>query len=440
MISDRFKQAFRLGDIEGRFDPFVLGAVGALLAIGMVAVATGSVGVAPRFGVGPYHFLVRHVGFLAVGLMLALVISRVELRRLERHGRFLLLGALALLVLVLIPGLGVEVNGATRWLNLGVFRFQVVEAVKVLLIIWLAGYLVRHADQVQNTWWGLIKPSAIAGFAVMLLLAQPDYGSALLVCAIVGGMVFLGGVRVSNLVAPALLVLPAMVLLALTEPYRVRRLTSFLDPWANPREDGYQLIHALIAIGRGEWTGVGLGGSVQKLSFLPEAHTDFIFAVLAEETGFIGVVAIIALFALLVGRILWLGLQAMEVKRVFAAYCAFGVALWIGLQAFVSMGVNVGLLPTKGLTLPLVSSGGSSVLMTCVAMGLVLRVSYEVDRTRRQIARIRQGAGEVEPPREGLIPTPPAAPAVAPPPVLGPTPGKPPLRGGRIEPSLGALG
>ncbi len=450
MIADRVKQAFRLGEIEGRFDPLILGAALGLAAIGIVMVMSSSVGVAERLHLGPFHFLARHLVFLAMGLLLGFCISRVELRLVERQGPWLLLLSLLLLVAVLLPGIGWEVNGARRWLNLVVSKFQAVEAVKLFLIVWLASYLVRHREQVQNTWWGLVKPMGIAGTMVMLLLLQPDFGSAVLICAIVGGMVFLGGVRIRNLVAPLLIVLPLMVLVAMSEPYRVRRLTSFLDPWSDPFDKGFQLTQALIAIGRGEWFGVGLGSSIQKLSFLPEAHTDFIFSVIAEETGFVGVTTIILLFALLIGRAFWLGLAAMRIKRTFAGYCAFGVALWIGLQASVSIGVNLGVLPTKGLTLPLVSSGGSSVLMTCAALGLLLRVGCEVDRTERQIARIREGAGDVVPPAEGMIPMP--SPAAPPAPLIAcVVAGEPGLRRpavepaavsarGRIEPTLGGLG
>lgn len=453
MIPDRFKQAFRLGEIEGRFDPWILGAAGALLAIGVVMVASASIGVTERLHVGPFYFLARHLVFLCGGLVLALVVSRLELRSMERQGQWLLLASLVLLVVVLIPGIGREVNGARRWINVGLSGFQAVEAVKVFLIVWLASYLVRHREQVQNTWWGLIKPIAIAGAMVMLLLFQPDFGSALLICAIVGGMVFLGGVRILNLVIPVLIVLPLMAAVAMSEPYRVRRLTSFLDPWSDPFDKGFQLTQALIAIGRGEWMGVGLGASIQKLSFLPEAHTDFIFAVIAEETGLLGVCVIVGLYCLLVGRAFRVGLAAMEAKRPFAGYCAFGVALWIGLQAIVSIGVNLGLLPTKGLTLPLISSGGSSVLMTCAAVGLLLRVSYEVDRTQRQVARIRQSATEVTPPAEGAIPMPAASvpPSVAPAtvpesrpranvPVAAPARPGVSNGSGRIEPTLGVLG
>jgi cell division protein FtsW len=237
----------------------------------------------------------------------------------------------------------------------------------------------------------MLKPVGVAGLLVLILLVQPDFGSAVLIAAITGGMVWLGGVRVRNLLAPALLLVPVFGYAALSESYRVRRLTSFLDPWADPFNDGFQLTQALIAIGRGEWLGVGLGASIQKLFYLPEAHTDFIFAVMAEELGFAGICVVIALYVLLVGRAFLLGLRAVELRRHFAGYCAFGVALWISLQTLVSIGVNLGLLPTKGLTLPLISSGGSSVLMTCAAVGLLLRVSYELDRAQRQVARLRSG-------------------------------------------------
>ena len=442
MISERFKQAFRLNEIEGRFDGVLLATVLILAGLGVVMVMSSSVGVTQRLGLNPFHFMYKHLVFLGLGVALAVLISRTELRSIERQGPRLLLVSMLMLVLVLVPHVGAEVNGAQRWLNLGVVRFQVVEAVKLFLIIWLASYLVRHRNQVQDTWWGLIKPAVVAGLMVILLLQQPDFGSALLICAIVGGMVFLGGVRIGNLIAPILIVTPLMAMVAVVQPYRMRRLTSFMNPWADPYNDGYQLVQALIAIGRGEWFGVGIGASIQKLSFLPEAHTDFIFSVLAEELGFVGVMLIISLFALLVGRAFWLGLAAMRQRRPFAGYCAFGVGLWIGLQAVVSIGVNLGLLPTKGLTLPLISSGGSSVLMTCAAIGLLLRVSYEVDRTERQIARIQTNAEPFEPGLSDVVPTLPEGPlsgvkvAAS---VEGSEVGaKQPSWSGRIEPSFGA--
>jgi cell division protein FtsW len=400
MLGQRLRQAFRLDEIEGRIDPALLAAAVALAALGLVMVASASVAIADGFGVGTWYFLSRHAVFLLLGTGLALALCRVELKHIEAHSRLLLLLCFLLLAAVFLPVVGKTVNGARRWLDLGVSSFQAVEAVKLLLVVWLASYLVRYREALQNTWFGALKPMGIAGGLVLLLLAQPDFGSALLLLAITGGMLWTGGVRLRYLALPAFAALPAIVLVAMSESYRLRRLTSFLDPWADPFKDGFQLTQALIAVGRGEWFGVGLGASVQKLFYLPEAHTDFIFAVLAEELGFVGVLAVLALYALLVGRAFQIGLRAVDIGRHFAANCAFGVGLWIALQAFVSIGVNLGLLPTKGLTLPLVSSGGSSVLMTCAAIGLLLRVSYETDRAVRQVARLR-GEPLIDP--EGLL-------------------------------------
>jgi cell division protein FtsW len=284
-----------------------------------------------------------------------------------------------------VPGLGRRINGARRWLNLGVTSFQAVEAVKLMLIVYLASYLKRFGAQVQASIFGILKPLGVAVAIVGLLLAQPDFGSAMLIVVTTVGMVWLAGARLGHLGGLAAFGVPVLAIAAIAEPYRVKRLTSFLDPWADPFNDGFQLSQALIAIGRGEWFGVGLGASVEKLFYLPEAHSDFIFAVIAEELGFAGIVAVLALFALLCGRTFWIGLRAMEARLPFAGAVAFGVALMIGVQALVSIGVNLGVLPTKGLTLPLVSSGGSSVLMTCAAIGLALRVGYEVTRREAEL-------------------------------------------------------
>jgi cell division protein FtsW len=386
---DRMQQALRLDEIEGRYDrPLFLAALG-LAALGLVMVGSSSIAIAEGHGVGPLHYLTRHAVFLVGGAALALFVANTELKHIEKHSRLLLLLGFVLLVLVFVPGLGRSVNGARRWITLGVSNFQVVEAVKLLLIIWLASYLARYREQVQTRWVGVLKPFGVTAGMVVLLLAQPDFGSAMLFVVIAGTMLFLGGVRLMHVLTPALLALPLLAVAAMSESYRVRRLTSFLNPWEDPFNNGFQLTQALIAIGRGEWFGVGLGGSVQKLFYLPEAHTDFIFAVLAEELGFIGILGLIALFAVLAGRGFMLGLRGVEMGRNFAGYCAFGIALWLSLQALVSIGVNLGLLPTKGLTLPLISSGGSSVLMTAVAIGLLLRISFELDRTQRQVARHR---------------------------------------------------
>jgi cell division protein FtsW len=327
---------------------------------------------------------------------------------------------------------GVSVNGARRWLNLGLANFQAVEAVKLLYIVWLASYLKRYSEDVTATWSAMLKPLGVAVLLVALLILQPDFGSLSLILAITAGMLVLGGVNMPRMFGPVLVGLPVLAMIAIAEPYRVRRFTSFLDPWADPFNSGYQLTNALMAVGRGEWFGVGLGASVQKLAYLPEAHTDFILAVIAEELGFVGVCAVIGAYVLLTGRAFWIGLKCVEMRRHFAGYCAFGIALWMSLQSFVSIGVNLGLLPTKGLTLPLISSGGSSVLMTCAALGLLLRVSYELDRAQRQVARLR---GEAMPAD--------AAAKSPPPPTAQPLPATGKLARGtarlrqRVEPAIG---
>lgn len=381
-MNERTRQATRFEAIGGRYDPWLMGAALALASLGVVMVASSSISQTAS----PFYYLVRHLLFLGVGIGLALWAMRTELKTVEHYNQLLLLGCIGLLLLVFVPGLGVSVKGAHRWINLGVSNFQVVEAVKVFFIVWLASYLVRFRDEVNATWIAMLKPLGVVVLMVALLLMQPDFGSSSLLLAITAGMLVLGGVNMPRMFGPVLIGLPVLAAIAIAEPYRMRRLTSFADPWADPFGSGYQLTNALMAIGRGEWAGIGLGGSVLKLNYLPEVHTDFIFSVIGEELGFVGVCAVIALYALLVGRAFWIGLRCVEMRRHFAGYTAFGIALWIGLQSFVSIGVNLGLLPTKGLTLPLISSGGSSVLMTCVAMGLLLRVSYELDRAERQVA------------------------------------------------------
>ena len=402
-MNDSPRQATRLEAIGGRYDPWLLGVVIALAGLGVVMVASSSIAMDSN----PFHFLSRHVVFLGVGVGLAYWVMRTELKTVEHYNQYLLLACFVLLVSVYVPGLGSSVNGARRWINLGISKFQVVEAVKVLYIVWLSSYLVRFRDEVNATWPAMLKPLGIAVALVALLLLQPDFGSSTLLLAITAGMLVLGGVNLPRMSMPIVIGLPIFAFIAILEPYRMRRITSFLDPWKDQLGSGYQLSNALMALGRGEWLGVGLGGSVQKLNYLPEAHTDFIFSVIGEELGFIGVCGVIALYALLAGRAFHLGLRCVEMRRHFPGYCAFGIALWISLQSFVSIGVNLGLLPTKGLTLPLISSGGSSVLMTCVAMGLLLRVSYELDRAERQVALLR---GEAAPAAEApVVADPPAA-------------------------------
>lgn len=426
--TDTSRQATRLDAIQGRFDPWLLGAAIALACLGVIMVASSSIAIAENDGVGPFYYLTRHIVFLGAGCVLAVWAMRTELKSVEQKNQWLLLLCFVLLLAVFVPGIGKSVNGAKRWINLGVSNFQAVEAVKLMYVVWLASYLVRFRDEVNATWVAMLKPIGVAILLVALLIMQPDFGSLSLILAITAGMLVLGGVHMPRMFGPVLVGLPVLAAIAIAEPYRVRRFTSFLDPWADQLGSGYQLTNALMAVGRGEWFGVGLGGSVQKLNFLPEAHTDFILAVIGEELGFVGVCLVIGLYALLVGRAFWIGLRCVEMRRHFAGYCAFGIALWISLQSFVSIGVNLGLLPTKGLTLPLISSGGSSVLMTCAALGLLLRVSYELDRAERQVARLR---GEAAQPSTGAPNTAQPAPAD-----VAPVRGTSRLRQ-RTEPSLG---
>jgi len=426
---DDLRQATRLDAIGGRFDPWLLGVSIALACMGVVMVGSAAIA-GGGVDAGPWYFLSRHAMFLAGGLVLATIAMRTELKWVEQHSRLLLLACAILLLLVFVPGIGKTVNGARRWINLGISNFQAVEAVKLLYIVWLASYLKRFSEDVAVTWYAMLKPVGVVGMLVVLLLAQPDFGSSVLLLGITACMLVLGGAPVRRIALPILLMLPALVLLVVFEPYRMRRVTSFMDPWQDQLGAGYQLSNALMAIGRGEWFGVGLGASVQKLSYLPEAHTDFIFSVIAEELGLVGVCLVIGMYALLAGRAFWLGLKCAEMKRHFAAYIAFGVALWMSLQSLVSMGVNLGMLPTKGLTLPLISSGGSSVLMTCAALGVLLRVSYEYDRAARQVAKLRGVASQ---PSVG------SAPATSQPPL----PAEAANRGTsrlrqRVEPVLGA--
>ena len=379
-------QAYRLGEVRRHvpLDPWLLIPSVLLASLGLVMVGSASLAIAEGQGVGPSHYLLRHAVFLSLGILSAFsfrIISTAHLQRISQP--MMLLGAF-LLCLVFVPGLGVSVNGSRRWISLGVANFQVIEAVKLMLIIYMAGYLVRRTDLVKVRFFDTFKPLLVAGLYMLILLLQPDLGSAVVITAIIGGMVWLAGAAWRHIFILLTMATPVFALAAM-EPYRLRRIVSFMDPWADPYNSGFQLTQALIAIGRGELFGVGLGASIQKLYYLPEAHTDFIFAVMAEELGLIGVLAVLVLFALLVGRIMLIGLKAQRAGQLFAGFLAYGIGLWLGLQTLVSIGVNMGLLPTKGLTLPLISSGGSSILMTCLAIGLVLRIKFELDREVRPV-------------------------------------------------------
>ncbi len=386
------QQAIRTNAAGGRFDPWILGSSICLLSLGIVMVASSSMGVAEKEGVALLSFFYRHIFYVLLGIGVALfVMHKVEIRALTDWAKWLPPIGMVLLLLVLVPGLGHEVNGALRWIRLPVAgTFQPSEAAKLILIIWLGSYLARFSEEVKGSWVAVFKSFGIAfAFSGILLLVQKDFGSTALVLAITAGMIVLGGLPTSRIVVAALLLVPLGILMIIIEPYRIRRLTTFRNPWQDPYGDGYQLSNALIAIGRGDFSGVGLGGSVQKLNYLPEGHTDFIMSVLAEELGFVGVCTIIILYAVIVGRALWIGQQCVNKRRHFSGYLVFGIALWLALQSMISIGVNLGALPTKGLTLPLISFGGSSTLMFCLALGLLLRVSWELERSQQQAATLR---------------------------------------------------
>ncbi len=356
------------------WDPLLLVLIAVLAGLGLVMVYSASIALVPG---RPGFYLERQALFMVLAAGAAWLTSRVPLAWVERSGPWALGLAFALLGLVLVPGVGREVNGAVRWLPLGPFAFQVSELVKLLLVVFLAGYLVRRGDEVRTRASGFLKPMAVLAILCGLLLAQPDFGAAVVVMATALGMMYLAGVQFWKFGLLLLLTAAAMVAVAVASPYRWARIVSFTDPWADPFDSGFQLTQALIAFGRGEWFGVGLGGSIQKLSYLPEPHTDFLFAVLAEELGLAGAVAVIALFLALGWRILALSARAAGRQRPYAAHLSAGIGLWLTLQGLVSLGVNMGVLPTKGLTLPFMSYGGSSLLVGGVAVGLLLRVVRE---------------------------------------------------------------
>lgn len=351
---------------------------GSLLGLGLVMIASASVGIADRQLGDPTYYLVRQSLYVAMGLVAAFVAWHIPLSTWERSGPIWIMLALLLLLALLIPGLGHTVNGSTRWLVLGPFNLQVSELAKLSTIIYLAGYLVRRGEEVRNTVGGFLRPMMLVGLFAVLLLAEPDFGATVVLAATALGMMFLGGVRLWLFGVLVMGALGSLALLAISSPYRLERLTTFLNPWADPFNSGFQLTQALIAFGRGEWFGVGLGSSVQKLFYLPEAHTDFVYAVLVEELGMVGGSIVVLLFVLLVGRILHVGRNAAEAGMAFASHLCYGIGIWFALQAFVNMGVNMGLLPTKGLTLPLMSYGGSSMIAMCVALALVQRVALEI--------------------------------------------------------------
>ena len=339
-----------------------------------------------------YHYVIRQLIFAGIGCVLALIAVNVPISWWERSGWLLLGVGLLSLLLVLTP-LGRTVNGSTRWISFGLFNVQVSEIAKLCLIAYLAGYVVRRRDELLNTWPGFLKPLGVLGIASVLLVIEPDFGATVVLVAASAGMIFLSGVRLSRFM-PLIGVLVVMgSVLVFTQPYRLKRVVSYLDPWKDQFDTGYQLTQSLIAFGRGDWAGTGLGNSVQKLFYLPEAHTDFIFAIIAEEFGLLGSLMVLGLFTVLVVTGFVIARRAEKAGMPFAACFSYGITLLIGLQAGINMAVSTGLLPTKGLTLPLVSYGGSSLMITAVCIGVLARVEMErLDREKLASEKTRKPA------------------------------------------------
>lgn len=371
------------------YDQILLWITIVLLGLGLVMVYSASIAIAEGSRATahqPMHYLVRHGIFIAISLVMAVVAFQIPIKLWQQSALYLFLFGLLMLALVLIPGVGREVNGSQRWLSLYFMNLQPSEFMKLFVVIYAADYTVRKAAYMHSLRKGFLPMFSVMLLTGGLLLREPDFGAFAVITVIAMGILFLGGMNWRLFAGLLLMLVISFLLLIWISPYRMQRVIGFMDPWADPYGKGYQLSHALIAFGRGEWFGVGLGGSIEKLFYLPEAHTDFLLAVIAEELGFAGVAAIALLFAWIVIRAFAIGLRASALERHFAALVAHGIGLWLGVQAIINMGVNMGVLPTKGLTLPLLSFGGSAIAATCCAIAVLLRVDWENRQLMRGLA------------------------------------------------------
>ena len=375
------QQAIRIQDIKTaswhEHDPWLVLVVIFLLVAGVVMVASSSVALGERLHLDPFYYLQRQVLALLVGLAFAAVILRSPVTLWEKLGTPLLFLAILLLVLVLIPGIGREVNGSARWIRLGPVNFQSSELAKICIITYIAAYLVRHARHLHLTFTGFMRPIFVITLISGLLLLEPDYGTVIVIFLTTIGMLFMAGIPISRFFIWVPMITAALAALVIFSPYRLERLKAFMNPWEDPFNSGYQLTQSLIAFGRGEWFGVGLGSSVQKLFYLTQAHTDFIFAITAEELGLLFTLLVTLAFFVFIWRAFSIAGVAYQLGKYFAAYMAYGIGLIIGIQAFIHMGVNVGLLPTKGLTLPLFSYGANSIVSCCILVAILLRIDLE---------------------------------------------------------------
>jgi cell division protein FtsW len=369
------------------FDPVLVAALIGLLAIGTIMVGSASISLADEQTGEPLLYLFRHLGALTIGVLGMLVAASLPTELWHRLSWLLLVAAFALLAVVLIPSLGHSVNGSRRWLLVGPVTLQASEPARLCLLLYLSSYAVRRAQELGTSLNGLVKPLLVIGAASVLLLAEPDFGSAVVLGATALGVLFVAGARMRDFLLAVAVGVVLLAVLAASSQYRLARLMVFRDPWADPFAGGFQLTQSLIAIGRGDLGGVGLGESVQKLFYLPEAHTDFVFAVLTEELGFVGASIVIALFGIVVYRAIALGREALQSGMHFQGLVAIGVGLMLGFEAFINIGVNTGLLPTKGLPLPLVSYGRSSTVVTLIALGLLLRIHRELYGNQKRLVQ-----------------------------------------------------
>jgi len=385
-----FARSGSRGGVTIHIDWITVGLVSAILLLGLVMVTSASISIASKETGDVFFYLERQLILSMIGCGAAAFVFCLPTRLLERISTPLLITAVVLLLMVFIPGLGHVVNGSRRWIRLGFLNFQVSELTRVFVLIYVASYAVRRSEELRTSFMGLVKPLGLLMLVGALLLGEPDFGAATVLFATGFGLLFVAGAQLRWTIGMLLVAGSGFAALALATPYRMARIMAFLDPWAHYENSGFQLAQSLIAIGRGEWFGVGLGGSVQKLFYLPEAHTDFLFAVLAEELGLVGVVLTLALFIGLVWRSFYIARLAQNAGLQFASYLAIGFGLWLGLQAFINIGVNMGALPTKGLTLPLMSYGRSSLIVTIAWVGLLLRVYHEALSEGRGSASVRR--------------------------------------------------
>ncbi len=368
----------KLTATELYFDKVLVLVTVALISFGFLMVASASLHLGASLEKDVFYYPIKQGIHIILGLVLGGVICLIPIDFWEKYGQVLFFIALCLLVVVLIPQVGVKVNGSMRWLSLFGVRIQVSEVMKLVVVIYMAGFVTRHHDFVKESVYGLLRPLLLLSGACGLLLLEPDMGSAVVILTIAMGVMFLSGARLQQFIILIIGVLVAGVLAILYSDYRTARVISFLHPWDDPFGKSFQLVQALISFGRGEWFGVGLGSGIQKLFYLPEAHTDFLFSVIAEEIGLMGVLSVIVLFALIVWRAFVIGLMAEQLGQRFAAFTAYGLGIWFAFQSFVNMGVNMGVLPTKGLTLPFMSYGGGSMIVMCAAMAILYRVHSEM--------------------------------------------------------------